>query len=182
VWWDRFGDDTPTVGVGVTTSQIADPDLVGRVGAALARSGVPPRVLCIGIPTAALAVEDGDARDNIAVLISMGVTMVLGDAGVAPVELTLLDEWPITAVQIAVPLVRALAAIDPDSRLARTTGALVRSLDDTGLPVVAAGVRTAREIEWWSSVGARVGSGPYYGEPADAEETERKIAEHPWRR
>ncbi|HEY3607787.1 MAG TPA: diguanylate cyclase, partial [Pseudonocardiaceae bacterium] len=34
VWSDRFGDDAPIVGISMTTSQIADPDLVATIGGA----------------------------------------------------------------------------------------------------------------------------------------------------
>lgn len=168
IWWERFGDRAPTIGVGLTTSQVADPDLVNTIGSAVEKSGIRPDLLCLGIPTAALRSDDGDTRDNIGVLTSMGVRVLLGEAGVTPLELTLMDEWPITAVQLAEPLVRSIAALGPESRLVRTTGALVRTLRDTALPVAVPGICAAEEVGWWRSVGARVGCGPYYGEAVDA--------------
>jgi EAL domain-containing protein (putative c-di-GMP-specific phosphodiesterase class I) len=169
VWTAEFGDWAMPIGVGLTISQVADPDLVNTIRSAIDSSGVRPNVLCVGIPTAALrSDDDDDTRDNIGVLTSMGVLVMLGEAGATPTELTLLDEWPVTGVQLAEPLVRSIAAHDPESRLVLATGALVKSLRDTDLAVAVPGVCAAREVEWWHSVGAEVGCGPYYGEPVTA--------------
>ncbi|HEX4703709.1 MAG TPA: EAL domain-containing protein [Pseudonocardiaceae bacterium] len=180
-WFDRFGDATPPIGVGLTVSQVADPDLVGTIRTAIEKADIRPNLLCLGIPTAALATEDGDTRDNLGVLTSMGVLVLLGEAGVGPLELALLDEWPLTAVQFAEPLVRSVAGVDPESRLVRTTGAMVRTLGDTALAVAVPGLCSAAEIEWWRSVGARAGCGPYYGHPVPAAELTVKLADRPAR-
>jgi len=164
-WSDRFGDGSPIIGVSLTTSQIADPDLVATVGGALKRTGIRPELLCLGIPAAALAVEGGEARESIGVLTGMGVRNSLCDTGVAPVELTLLDDWPITSVEMAVPLVRRLAGLDPECRLARTTAALVGHPAGHGTAVVVPGLCTEAEVDWWRSIGAISGTGPYFSEP-----------------
>ncbi len=171
VWSDRFGDGAPIVGIDMTTSQIADPDLVATVGGALKRTGIRPDLMCLGVPAAALAVEGGEARESITVLTSMGVRITLCETGVVPVELTLLDDWPVTSLEMAPGLVRRLAQLDdPECRLARTTAALVGTLRDTQLPVVVPGLCTEREVAWWRSIGAISGSGPYFGEPVAADE------------
>jgi diguanylate cyclase (GGDEF)-like protein/PAS domain S-box-containing protein len=169
-WWDRFGDRTPPIGVGLTNSQVADPDLVGTVAGALEAAGIRPASLRLGVPTRAVTADSGEARDNIGVLTSMGVGVLLVDAGLAPVDMMLLDEWPIIAMQMANPLVRAIADADPGSRLVRTTEAMVRSLVGADVPIVVSGLRTAREVEWWRSAGASSACGPYFGPHLDAEE------------
>ena len=178
VWSDKFGDRAMPIGVGLTISQVADPDLVNTIGSAVDRSGVRPKLLCVGIPTAALRSEDDDGtRDNVGVLTSMGILVMLGEAGATPTELTLLDEWPLTGVQLAEPLVRSIAAHDPESRLLRTTGALVKALRDMEFSVAVPGVCAAREVAWWRSVGAQAGCGPYYGEPLSAQQLTGMMAE-----
>jgi len=170
-WSQRFGDDAPIVGINLTTSQIVDPDLVATVGGALEKTGIRPDLLCVGVPAAALALEDGEARESITMLSSMGVRITLCDTGVTPVELTLLEDWPITSVEMALALVRRLARLDdPECRLARTTAALVGTLRDTQVPVVVPGLRTEREVAWWRSIGAISGSGPYFSQPVAADE------------
>jgi diguanylate cyclase (GGDEF)-like protein/PAS domain S-box-containing protein len=176
-WRERFGAATPPLGLGLTPSQVSDPDLVGTIGAAMDRAGVQPAALRFAVPTEILAAEHGEAWDNIAVLHSMGIRILLGDAGVAPVELMLLGEWPIRTVQLAEPLVESVAAAGPDSRLAKAGGALVRGLGEASLSVVVPGVRTAAEIGWWRSVGAKVACGPYFGPVLTADRMAAILAE-----
>jgi diguanylate cyclase (GGDEF)-like protein/PAS domain S-box-containing protein len=176
-WWDRFHDETLRAGVPLSVHQIADPDLVATIGTAIEKAGIEPDLLTLSVPTAALRSENGDARDNIAVLTSMGVHVLLGDAGLAPEELPLLDERPLAAVHLAEPLVREVAAGGPESRLAKAVGALVRTLWDTGLPVVVSGLCAAAEVEWWLSVGALLGCGPYFSVPVGADELTDMLAE-----
>ncbi len=176
-WWSRFGDRTPVVGVSLTGSQVADPDLVATVGAAVERTGIRPAALCLAVPVDAVANRHGEARDNVGVLAGMGVRLLLGDAGVAPVEMMLLDEWPIRTVQLAESLVVSLADAGPESRLAQAGGGLVRGLAEAGIRVVVPGLRTAVEAAWWRSVGARAATGPYYGPPLTPEQMAVRLAE-----
>jgi diguanylate cyclase (GGDEF)-like protein/PAS domain S-box-containing protein len=163
LWWQRFGDRTPLVGVGLTNSQIADPDLVGTVTTALEKAGLRAGALCLGVPIDAVVHRQGEARDNVTVLNGMGVRVLMSEAGVAPVEMVLLDEWPITAVQLSESLVDSLAKAEAGSRLARTGEAVVRGLADAGIGVVVPGIRTAEQVRWWRSVGAAGACGPYFG-------------------
>jgi diguanylate cyclase (GGDEF)-like protein/PAS domain S-box-containing protein len=176
-WTARFGDRVPLVAVGLTASQIADPDLVGTVGAALRRTGIRPRSLCLGVPLNAVANGHGEARDNVGVLYGMGVCVLLGNAGVAPIEMMLLDEWPVRTLQLAESLVTKLADAGPDSQLARTGGALVRGLAEAGIRVIVPGLRSIAEVDWWKSVGAQAACGPYYGRPLTADQMSVRLAE-----
>jgi diguanylate cyclase (GGDEF)-like protein/PAS domain S-box-containing protein len=181
-WDERFGERTPPVGVGLTNSQIADPDLVGIVAGALDAAGIRPGLLLLGVPTTPLIADVGESRDNVSVLTSMGVPVLLADSGMAPIDLMLLDEQPINAVQLAGPLVRAVSEADPESRLVRTADTMVRSLTGAGVPIVVSGLRTAREVGWWRSAGACVASGPYFGPQLSAAEATTKLTERVLRR
>lgn len=176
-WRDRFGDRTPAIGVALTPSQIADPDLVGTIGTAMERTGVQASALRFAVPTQTLAGPHGEAWDNVAVLQSMGIGVLLGDAGVAPVELMLLGDSPITTVQLAQQLVESMAAAGPDTRVAKAGEALVRGLREAGLSAAVPGVRTAAEVSWWQSVGATVAAGPYYGPVLTADQMTAKLAD-----
>ncbi|HEX3591680.1 MAG TPA: EAL domain-containing protein [Pseudonocardiaceae bacterium] len=176
-WWARFGDRTPLVGLGLSVSQVADPDLVATVSTAVQRTGIRPSALCLGVPVDAVAASQGEARDNMGVLRGMGVRVLLGDAGVAPVEMMLLDEWPMRAVQLAESLVTSLAEAGTDSRLARAGGGLVRGLAEAGINVLVPALRTAAEASWWRHVGARAACGPYFGTALTPEQIAVRLAE-----
>jgi predicted signal transduction protein with EAL and GGDEF domain len=176
-WSDMFGDQARTVGVGLTISQVADPDLVSVVRSAIEKTEVRPDLLVVGIPTAALRSEAGDTLDNITVLTSMGVRVLIGEAGTTPMELTMLD-GPVAAIQVAEPLVRMIAASGPTAHLARLMGAMVGSMRDTGMAVVVPGIHDVAEVDWWRSVGARAGCGPYYGAPMTEPDASATLARH----
>lgn len=176
-WWSKFGDRTPPVGVGLGASQVADPDLVATVESAVRRTGIRPSALCLGVPVDPVANGRGEARDNVVTLHDMGVRVLLGDAGVGPVELMLLDEWPVQTVQLAESLVASLADAGTESRLAHVGGGLVRGLADAGIRVVVPGLRTAAEANWWRSVGARAASGPYFGPVLGTDQMTARLAD-----
>jgi diguanylate cyclase (GGDEF)-like protein/PAS domain S-box-containing protein len=168
-WQDRFDGPCPPLGVALTTSQIADPDLIGTVGRALEVARLRPSEMSVGVPAPALLSLDSEAAGNLGVLVAMGVRVVLTEVGVTPRDLAVLDEWPVLAVQVAVPLVRELGAAKPESMLARMAGALAGTLCDAGLAMLVPGVHTAAQAAWWRSVGASAACGPYFG-PALTEE------------
>ncbi|HEX3649384.1 MAG TPA: diguanylate cyclase, partial [Pseudonocardiaceae bacterium] len=176
-WAATFGDRTPVVGVGLTVSQVADPDLVATVRTAVERSGIRPGAISLGVPLDAVARSHGEARDNMALLAGMGVGVLLTDGGTAGVAMMLLDDWPVKTVQLAESLVGKLGELGLESMLARTGGALVRGLTETGVMVVVPGLRTAAEVAWWRSVGARAASGPYFGETLTPEQVATRLAD-----
>jgi hypothetical protein len=80
-------------------------------------------------------------------------------------------------VQLAQSLVEALGAAGPESKVARAGGALVRGLAEAGIRVVVPGLRTAKEVGWWRSVGARGACGPYFGPALSPEQMAVKLAD-----
>jgi diguanylate cyclase (GGDEF)-like protein/PAS domain S-box-containing protein len=178
-WWHRFGERAPIVGIGLTNSQIADPDLVGTITSAIAKSAIRPGALCLGVPMDAVVSRQGEARDNVSLLHGMGVRIMMSEAGVAPVEMMLLDEWPIAAVQLSESLVNSLSNSAADSRLVRTGESMVRGLADAGIGVVVPGLRTAEQVRWWRSAGASAGCGPYFGPMLTPEQMVAKLDARP---
>lgn len=176
-WWAKFGDRTPAVGVGLTVSQVADPDLVATVGTAIERTGIRPAAISLGVPLDAVVRSHGEARDNVTVLAGMGVGVLLTDGGTASMATLLLDDWPVKTVQLAEALVLKLGAAGVDSKLASTGGALVRGLAEAGIKVVVPALRTAPEVTFWRSAGARAASGPYFGETLTPEQVATRLAD-----
>lgn len=176
VWRDRFGEAAPLVGVVLTASQTADPDLVGTVRAALTRSGIDPAGLAVGVPSLVLSRADGEARDNVGLLAALGVRVVLSDVGESMAELSLLDEVPVLAVRMAAPLVTRLADLSPDALVVRATAALVGALRDANVPVLVPALRTDEQAAWWRAAGAHAGCGDPFGPPRTEDEMARVLA------
>jgi EAL domain-containing protein (putative c-di-GMP-specific phosphodiesterase class I) len=70
-----------------------------------------------------------------------------------------------------------VAEAGPESRLAKAGGAMVRGLGEASLSVVVPGVRTAAEVGWWRSVGAKVACGPYFSPVLTADQMAAKLAQ-----
>ena len=109
-WHARFGSRVPPIGVGLTVSQASDPDLAGIVRTALRESNADVASVWLGFPTPALRGVDGDARENLEVLMGMGVGVMLNDFGASASDLLFIDEWPIKAAELGTWLVRQAEA------------------------------------------------------------------------
>src|SRR5205823_225207 len=85
-WSPPSGKPDLPLGVALTSSQSGDSDLVGAVLNILRETALPPDRLHLGLPTATLAADRGDAVDNLRVLADSGVRIVLHDFGATPGE------------------------------------------------------------------------------------------------
>jgi diguanylate cyclase (GGDEF)-like protein len=150
-WRGQFGRRTPPVSVGLTISQASDPDLVRTVRAALREHDAPTDAIWIGFPTPALRREDGDARENLEVLVGMGVGVMLTHFGGSASDLQFVDEWPIVATEFGSWLVRQ-AEVMPESLVARLGPALAGVISDMGCDIILPDVANeAARLRWKAS-------------------------------
>jgi diguanylate cyclase (GGDEF)-like protein/PAS domain S-box-containing protein len=146
--------------------QSRDEDLVSAVRRTLDETGLPVSELRITVNTR--AVLDGGSGDNVQVLTDSGISTGLNAFHGGQAELALLAELPIDSVTIAGADVRRLAA-EPDrgSVLHNAMIALVSVVHQAGVTVVATGVSTEDEAEWWTKIGADAAQGDFYAPPLD---------------
>jgi diguanylate cyclase (GGDEF)-like protein/PAS domain S-box-containing protein len=144
--------------------QSRDEDLVSAVRRTLDETGLPVSELRLTVNTRAML--DGDSGDNVQVLADSGISTGLNAFHGGQAELALLAELPIDSVTIAGADVRRLAA-EPDrgSVLHNAMIALVSVVHQAGVTVVATGVSTEDEAEWWAKIGADAAQGEFYAPP-----------------
>jgi diguanylate cyclase (GGDEF)-like protein/PAS domain S-box-containing protein len=176
-WRDQFGAEV-SCGLGLTPLQAADPDLVGIVDAALARTGLDPSALWLGLPVKALGNDDTEAYDNLDLLSGQGVGVMLTEVGSISGDLVRVDELPVKGIQLASWFVRKVAAAKPDSLTLRAAESMIRLATDAGFSTIIPDIRTTEEAEYWRSVGASAASGPHYGSPMSADEVAKLIKPH----
>lgn len=141
-----------------------DPDLVTTVSCALERAGLTADCLRIGMPTAALSDEHGDAVDNLQVLAEVGVSIVLlGCSGAGAVAL--LEDLPVSTVELAPQLVARVADRGTGSAVARSVRPLLELLHCCGATVIVRGLDTEQQATWWRLAGADVGQGAFLFPP-----------------
>jgi diguanylate cyclase (GGDEF)-like protein/PAS domain S-box-containing protein len=145
------GHDLP-VRVGLTASQLADPDLLGATREMLDETGLGADQLRLGIPLGALAAEE--ALETLKLLAAQEVGIEIDDFGMSPDGLLCLAELPIGTVKIT----RTLMA-ERNSWQARALRDLVALVHQAGVSVTAGGVDTRKQADWWRWLGADSASG-----------------------
>jgi diguanylate cyclase (GGDEF)-like protein len=143
--------------VGLSASQAADPDLVGRTLRILAETGTAPTRVRLGVPTHALRGDRPEPADNLKVLADAGVGTELHDFGSATGDLAAIEDLPVDAVRLGRPLVTSQAeraAARPSSVLDRALTDLVTVTHLAGATVIVDGVDTEQQADWWRRTGA----------------------------
>ncbi|MGH3886813.1 MAG: putative bifunctional diguanylate cyclase/phosphodiesterase [Pseudonocardiaceae bacterium] len=160
-WRQRFGEATPLLHVDLTPRQSQDPDLVAGVRCALAHAGLGAESLQLGMPVLALGADTGEAEDNLRVLADMGVAIVLlGFSGAG--DVAYLEDLQVRTAEIAHRVVQRVAQRPGgDSRIARAVPVILGVVHYCGATVIARGVETQDEADWWRSAGADIGQGAF---------------------
>ena len=154
--------------VSLSPMQSRDEDLVGAVKRTLDETGLPVAELRITVNTG--AVLTGGSDDNVQVLADSGIRTGLNAFHGGQDELALLTELPVDSVVIAGADVRRLAAEpDRDSVLHTAMTALVSVVHQAGVTVVATGVASEDEADWWAKIGADAAQGDFYAPPLPAD-------------
>lgn len=144
--------------VELSDSQVADPDVVGRV---LRTDGLVPSRLTIGVPARTLHGDDTVPAENLRLLADAGIGVALHGFDGAALDLALLDELPVSGVRIGAPVVAARAA-SGGSLLDRALVDLVGVVHGTGGSVAVDGVDSAAQASWWRDAGADVALGDQF--------------------
>lgn len=138
------------VAVNLSAQQLADPEILDDVRAALRESGLPPSSLEIEVTETAAMHDMGQARRVLERLREMGVSVALDDFGTGHSALGYLKELPIDRLKIDKCFVRDLASDAKDRFLLRAVIALGRA---RGLSVTAEGVEDPRQLRFLAASG-----------------------------
>jgi EAL domain-containing protein (putative c-di-GMP-specific phosphodiesterase class I) len=177
-------DQGLTVGVAVNLSarNLADPQIVDTVGAALARTGVPPRLLTLEITESSVMGNPAQTLPVLRRLSELGVTLSLDDFGTGYSSLSYLQNLPVQELKIDKSFVLPLSGEGegrPSTILVRSILALAR---DLGLRVVAEGVEDAGTLQLLARMGCSSAQGFHIGRPDTAERVTVLLRRHAARR
>jgi diguanylate cyclase (GGDEF)-like protein/PAS domain S-box-containing protein len=143
--WLDAGGEPLTVAVNLSPLQFTREDISERIAAALATSGLPPRLLELEITeSAAMSAPDVAAR-SLARLKQLGVSLAIDDFGTGHSSLARLKMFNVDRLKIDQSIVTDCTADAYDAALCRATIALGRAL---GLEVVAEGVETPEQWQF----------------------------------
>jgi diguanylate cyclase (GGDEF)-like protein len=129
------------------------------------QSGVPQGSLTIEITEGALIINKTRARDVLAELHQLGVTISIDDFGTGHSSLAYLRDLPVDELKIDRSFVNRLTTNHKDQLIVKSVINLGHSL---GLRVVAEGVETRADLEFLSAWGCDDAQGNYISRPLPA--------------
>jgi EAL domain-containing protein (putative c-di-GMP-specific phosphodiesterase class I) len=135
--------DPVRVAVNLSPRQVHHADLQPLVHDVLAVSGLPPERLELEITETALFEDVARALDNLRALKARGVRIAMDDFGTGFSSLATLQAFPFDKLKIDKSFVQAIHDDDRATAIVRAVLGLGHSL---GMPVVAEGVETERQL------------------------------------
>lgn len=143
-WQDRYQFDPPLqVNVNITSSSMAQADLIQTIQATLQETGFPANCLRLEI-TEAVAMESTETvTENIAALRQMGIQLHIDDFGTGYSSLSYLQRLPVSALKIAQLFIQQTAASGSRAEIVRT---IVNLSHDLGLHSVAEGIEEPEQL------------------------------------
>ncbi len=168
-WLDRGGEPL-IMAVNLSPLQFAREDLAERVAAALATTGLPPKLLELEITESAAMSSPDVAARSLARLKQLGVSLAIDDFGTGHSSLARLKRFNVDRLKIDGSIVTDCAADAYDGALCRATIALGRAL---GLEVVAEGVETSEQWQFLAQEHCTSVQGFLFARPMPAEEAFR---------
>lgn len=131
--------------INVTASQLADPELMDVMEAAIAETGISPDLLDFEITETTLLREDPGSISRMYALREMGVKIVVDDFGTGYSSIGYLRRFPVDRLKIDRSFVMNIPESQKDCALTRAVLALSEHL---GIPTVAEGVEREEQLRF----------------------------------
>lgn len=159
--WPRAVSGRPMgVSVNLSTRQLDDPDLVGRVTDALEISGLPAASLCLEVTETTLMADPEWAASQLVALRASGVRFAADDFGTGYSSLAYLKALPLDVLKIDRTFIDGLPRSLEDVAI---TQAVLAMSDALGLAVTAEGVETEEQLGALLELGTGFGQGYLWG-------------------
>lgn len=171
-WLARHGE--LTMAVNLSGMQLAQPDLVSDVAAALRDSGLPARHLTLEITETVLMGDDEPTMKRLRELKELGVRLAVDDFGTGYSSLQYLRDFPLDILKVAKSFVDGIGDADQGVALAR---AIVELGESCHLDVVGEGIELTEQREGLLELGCHLGQGFLFARPADPETIDALLAE-----
>ncbi|MDD5295757.1 MAG: EAL domain-containing protein [Rhodocyclaceae bacterium] len=164
------------IAVNVSARQLAEGDLVERIGELAARHGIAPADLEIELTESAVMANPEHAAGLLSHLRSMGVVVAVDDFGTGYSSLAYLRRLPLDILKIDRSFVMAADQDEEDMQIVKMILGLGQTLK---LTVVAEGIETRRQAELLQSLGCRIAQGYLYSRPLPAQALEDWLDQAP---
>jgi len=163
--WTAAGHGSLTVAVNLSTRQLADPDLVPAVEAALAESEMPGARVWVEITESSLMRDTVGAEATLMRLRELGIRMAVDDFGTGYSSLLYLRGFPVQQLKIDRSFVSGLGVRPQDTAIVRGVIDLAHAL---GLEALAEGVENQEQLDALIALGCEWGQGYLWSKPLSA--------------
>jgi EAL domain-containing protein (putative c-di-GMP-specific phosphodiesterase class I) len=161
------------VSINVAASDVARPELVDTVSAALRRHEVAPQALVLELTEHAAVQGMETAGEVLERLRRLGVGVALDDFGTGYSSLLYLRDLPITEVKIDRTFVSGVERLDDDAAIVES---IVRLARNVGLDVVAEGVENLQQARFLRQIGCTFAQGYLFATPSAADDVPTEVA------
>lgn len=168
--WQGVGRGLERVSVNVSPLQLATGDLPAKVSAALTRHALAAHRLELEVTETLLVGDVSAARDQLAQIRQLGVTIALDDFGTGYSSMALLRRLPIDVLKIDRAFVTDMVTDPSALAITRSIVTLAKSLS---LQLVAEGIETEEQASLLRAMGCDEFQGYLYGRPVAATDFER---------
>jgi EAL domain-containing protein (putative c-di-GMP-specific phosphodiesterase class I) len=174
--WSREFPETPLrVAVNVSGQQLARPEFVHEVRAALEASDLPPDRLGLEITESILINDSASPRSMLETLRAIGVKVLIDDFGTGYSSLARLKHFPLDVIKIDRSFVDGVGAEDEDTAIVAAVVDIARSL---GLQVIAEGVEGEVQLERLRQLGCHAVQGYLFSGPIPGDAFAAFLASH----
>jgi EAL domain-containing protein (putative c-di-GMP-specific phosphodiesterase class I) len=150
------------VAVNISARQLADDQLLEHVADALAKSGLPPRLLRLELTETGVMDDVGRAVRVLGQLRELGVELSIDDFGTGYSSLACLTQLPLDELKIDRAFIEGVHDQGPDREVVKAIIAMARALE---LRVIAEGVETRSQADTVRALGCAVAQGFLFAEP-----------------
>ncbi|WP_433737559.1 putative bifunctional diguanylate cyclase/phosphodiesterase [Pseudomonas putida] len=175
-WSTLFAEDL-VLGVSLSSTQFAMPNLVAELRQVLERHGLQPRHLEVEVTEDALTHHPDEARKQLRLLRNLGVRVALDDFGSGPCSLAHLRDLELDTLKLDRHLVARLPESSRDAALVRNVIELCKQYE---ILVIAEGVETVAQYQWLQANGCEYVQGFLVGRPMMAEDTGHYVQPFDW--
>jgi len=173
--WLDAGFDVPPLAVNLSAHQLAQPDIVATVAAAIERHHLAPGLIELEL-TETMLMRDVDRTIRTLVrLREMGVRLSIDDFGTGYSSLNYLRQFPVNALKIDRSFVGDIGSDGAEGKIAAAIVGMAHSL---GLEAIAEGVETEAQRAFLQMHGCHQLQGNLIARPAHAREIERFLDRH----
>jgi diguanylate cyclase (GGDEF)-like protein/PAS domain S-box-containing protein len=161
---DELGRDVE-ISVNVSARQLQHPEFVEHVDSALARAGLPARLLTLELTESVLVAAGERIEQQLATLKTRGVKLALDDFGTGYASLAYLQRLPVDVVKIDRSFTANIDSGEDDLALLRGIVGLGNAL---GLQLVAEGIERSAQQGIVHALGCHGAQGFFFGRPEAA--------------